>query len=151
MGGDRPKDREPRRSDRVTVVPDKKEYQPGELAELLVVAPFAPAEGLLTVRRQGIVHVERFTMKSTTSQAIKVKLDDALVPNAEIRVDLVGAGATRTTRRQPRRAATQATRVCRRARRASKILPTARTLAREGRREEADARAGRLARRSTST
>jgi uncharacterized protein YfaS (alpha-2-macroglobulin family) len=55
-----------------------------------VIAPFVPAEGLLTVRRQGIVHVERFTMR-TASQAIKLKLDDTLVPNAEIRVDLVGA------------------------------------------------------------
>ncbi len=89
MGGDMPKDRSLAK-DRVTIVPDKKEYQPGDLAEVLVLAPFAPAEGLLTVRRQGIVHVERFTMKSS-SQAIRVKLDDALVPNAELRVDLVGA------------------------------------------------------------
>jgi uncharacterized protein YfaS (alpha-2-macroglobulin family) len=92
MGADVPKDKS-LGSDRVTIVPDKTEYKPGELAEVLVLAPFVPAEGLLTVRRQGIVHVERFTMK-TASQAIKLKLDDALVPNAEVRVDLVGA-ATR--------------------------------------------------------
>ncbi len=88
IGAERPKDRGLDRG-RVNVALDKKAYQPGELAELLVVAPFAPAEGILTVRRQGIVHVERFSMKST-SQALKVKLDEALVPNAEIRVDVVG-------------------------------------------------------------
>jgi len=91
MGGDVPKDRS-LGAERVTLVPDKKEYQPGDLAEILVIAPFVPAEGLLTVRRQGIVHVERITMK-TAAQAIKVKLDEALVPNAELRVDLVGATA----------------------------------------------------------
>jgi uncharacterized protein YfaS (alpha-2-macroglobulin family) len=70
-------------------VPDKKEYLPGAMAEVLVLAPFAPAEALLTVRRQGIVHVERFKMTSS-SHAIKLKLDDALVPNVQVRVDLVG-------------------------------------------------------------
>ncbi len=88
IGTDRPKDRG-LSGGKVNVVLDKKEYQPGELAEALVVAPFAPAEGVLTVRRQGIVHVERFSMKAG-SQTIKVKLDESLVPNAEVRVDLVG-------------------------------------------------------------
>ena len=89
MGSEQPKDKS-LGADRVTVVSDKQEYKPGELAEILVVSPFVPAEGLLTVRRQGVTHVERFSMKSQ-SQAIKVKLDDPLVPNAEIRVELVGA------------------------------------------------------------
>jgi uncharacterized protein YfaS (alpha-2-macroglobulin family) len=89
MGADLPKEKS-LGGDRVTLVPDKKEYKPGELAELLVIAPFVPAEGLLTVRRQGVVHIERFTM-TTASQALKLKLDDSLVPNAEVRVDLVGS------------------------------------------------------------
>ena len=88
IGADRPKDRGLDRA-RVNLVLDKKEYKPGDLAEVLVVAPFAPAEALLTVRRQGIVHVERFSM-AASSQAIKVKLEEAFVPNVEIRVDLVG-------------------------------------------------------------
>ncbi|MBX3259190.1 MAG: hypothetical protein KF782_05820 [Labilithrix sp.] len=88
IGADRPKDRGVQRA-QVNLVLDKKEYQPGELAEVLVVAPFAPAEALLTLRRQGIVHVERFSM-TAGSQVVKVKLDEALVPNAEVRVDLVG-------------------------------------------------------------
>ncbi|MBX3192977.1 MAG: Ig-like domain-containing protein [Labilithrix sp.] len=92
LGNDSPKDRSLGR-DKATIVADKKEYKPGELADILVIAPFTPAEGLLTVRRQGIVHVERFTMTSG-SHALKLKLDETLVPNADIRVDLVGA-ATR--------------------------------------------------------
>lgn len=126
MGTDLPKDKS-LGSDRVTVVPDKKEYKPGDLAEVLVIAPFVPAEGLLTVRRQGIVHVERFTMR-TASQAIKLKLDDALVPNAEVRVDLVGsaprddAGGTPDAK-LPKRPAFASNAV------SVKILPTTRTLA----------------------
>ena len=88
MGENNPKDRALERA-KATVVLDKKEYKPGELAEVLVVAPFTPAEAILTVRRQGIVHLERFSMKST-SHALKVKLDDAYVPNVSVRVDLVG-------------------------------------------------------------
>ncbi len=125
MGADLPKDKS-LGGDRVTIVPDKKEYKPGELAEVLILAPFLPAEGLLTVRRQGIVHVERFTMR-TASQTIKLKLDDALVPNAEVRVDLVGAASRDDANgnpdpKLPKRPAfaSSATSV--------KVLPTARTL-----------------------
>lgn len=87
-GTDRPKDQGIDRA-KANVLLDKKEYKPGEIADVLVVAPFSPAEGLLTVRRQGIIHVERFTMTSST-HALKVKLDETLVPNAEVHVDLVG-------------------------------------------------------------
>ena len=125
MGGEAPKSKS-LGGDRVTLVPDKKEYKPGELAELLVIAPFTPAEGLLTVRRQGITHVERFTMKAS-SQAIKVKLDEALVPNAELRVDLVGSAprddaAGAVDPKLPRRPAFASTSTM------VKILPTTRRL-----------------------
>jgi uncharacterized protein YfaS (alpha-2-macroglobulin family) len=89
MGDESPKDR---RLDagRASVVPDKPDYKPGEIADVLVLAPFYPAEGVLTVRRQGIVHLERFSMNAP-STTIKVKLDEALVPNVGIDVQLVGA------------------------------------------------------------
>ncbi|HVJ88802.1 MAG TPA: MG2 domain-containing protein, partial [Labilithrix sp.] len=125
MGDDQPKDRSLTRS-QVNLMLDKKEYQPGELADLLVVAPFAPAEGLLTVRRQGIVHVERFSMNAT-SHSLKLKLDDALVPNAEVRVDLVGQDvrsndAGTPDERLPKRPAFAAGSV------QAKVLSTTRTL-----------------------
>jgi len=89
IGKEAPRDRR-LGGEQVTVVPDKKEYKPGETAKLLVVAPFAPAEGLLTVRRQGVVRAVRFTMTGA-SHALDVPLEDALVPNALLSVDLVGA------------------------------------------------------------
>jgi alpha-2-macroglobulin len=83
----------PRRSleqEAATLVPDKKEYRPGEVARLLVLAPFAPAEGLLTLRRSGLLRQERFTMTGP-SHTLEVRVEDALVPDVHVQVDLVGA------------------------------------------------------------
>src|SRR5262249_48249309 len=47
MGNDVPKNKNLEGA-KAELVLDKKEYAPGDTAEVLVVAPFAPAEGLLT-------------------------------------------------------------------------------------------------------
>lgn len=75
--------------DRVEVIPNKKEYKGGETAELLVVAPFAPAEGVLTVRRDGIVHFQRVHLTKKT-ETLSVKLDPKWIPNLHVGLDLVG-------------------------------------------------------------
>ncbi len=74
----------------VQIIPSKKDYAPGDVAELLVIAPFAPAEGVLTLRREGIVKTERFSMKDS-SITLKVPLDEKYLPNITAQVDLVGA------------------------------------------------------------
>ncbi|MBI2838611.1 MAG: Ig-like domain-containing protein [Acidobacteria bacterium] len=74
----------------VTLVPDKKEYRAGDTAEILVIAPFAPAEGLLTLRRSGIISTERLTLHES-SQIVKVKIEEAYTPNLYAQVDLAGA------------------------------------------------------------
>ncbi len=76
----------------VQLVPDKKEYRPGDTAEILVMAPFSPAQGLLTVRRSGIVTTERFEM-AKTSKTLTVKIEEGHIPNVYVQVDLVGAAA----------------------------------------------------------
>lgn len=100
-GRDAPRDRS-LSLQQVKVVSDKAEHAPGESARLLVVAPFAPAEGVLTIERQGVVHLERFRMESTTHE-LSVKLDETHLPAVHARVLVVGAaarqddsGATRT-------------------------------------------------------
>ncbi len=75
--------------ERVQLVPDKKEYAGGDTAELLVAAPFAPAEGVLTLRRGGLVKLVRFHLDKKTD-TLKVKLDPAWIPDVVARVDLVG-------------------------------------------------------------
>lgn len=76
------------------IIPSKKDFAPGDVAELLVISPFTPAEGVLTLRRDGIVKTERFSMKDS-SITLKIPLEEKYLPNITAQVDLVGA-ATRT-------------------------------------------------------
>jgi hypothetical protein len=73
----------------VTLVPDRKEYRAGDTAKLLVLAPFAPAEGVVTLRRSGLVREERFTMAGG-SHTLDVPIEDAFTPNVHVQVDIVG-------------------------------------------------------------
>ncbi|MFN0253265.1 MAG: DUF6049 family protein [Kofleriaceae bacterium] len=90
-GGDTPPAREVKQ-ERVELIPDKKEYKHGDTAELLVMAPFYPAEAIISWRRSGLVKTERVTMTGPTT-TVKVPITDALVPNMFVQVDLVGAAA----------------------------------------------------------
>ncbi|MEO8554960.1 MAG: DUF6049 family protein, partial [Kofleriaceae bacterium] len=80
------------RQELVQIIPDKKEYAAGNTAELLLQAPFYPAQGLVTWRRSGIVKLERIDFDGPT-KVITVPIDDAMTPNMYVQVDLVGARA----------------------------------------------------------
>ncbi len=88
-GGKMPPNRSVEQED-VQIIPSKKEYSPGDLAEVLVIAPFSPAEGILTLRREGIVKAERFTIKDS-SVTLKIPMDEKYLPNMNVQVDIVGA------------------------------------------------------------
>ena len=75
-----------------TLIPNKKEYAPGDVAEILVMSPFPNAEGVLTLRRDGIIKTERFTIKES-SIILKIPLEEKYLPNIYAQVDLVGAAA----------------------------------------------------------
>ncbi|MCX6043780.1 MAG: MG2 domain-containing protein, partial [Chloroflexi bacterium] len=76
--------------EQVTLIPDKQTYQPGDVAEILVQSPFSPAQGLLTVARNGILYNEHFTITDTT-YTLKVPITEAQIPNLSIEVDLNGS------------------------------------------------------------
>jgi len=78
----------------VQLIPDKKDYTPGNTAEILIQAPFSPSEGIVTWRRSGILKTERITLDGPT-KVITVPITDAMTPNLYVHVDLVGA-AVRT-------------------------------------------------------
>ena len=78
--------------ERVELIPDRKEYRPGEVAEILVQAPFTPAEGIMTLRRSGLVRTERFQMDGP-SHTLRVPVEEGFTPNVFVQVDLVGAAA----------------------------------------------------------
>ncbi len=76
--------------EKVTLVPDRKEYAAGETARILLLAPFAPAEGVVTLRRSGLLGHQRFTMTGA-SHTVEVKIEEAFTPDLHVQVDLVGA------------------------------------------------------------
>lgn len=76
----------------VQIIPSKQNFAPGETAELLIISPFTPAEGVLSLRRDGIVKTERFTMKDS-SVTLKIPLEEKYLPNITAQIDLVGAAA----------------------------------------------------------
>jgi uncharacterized protein YfaS (alpha-2-macroglobulin family) len=78
----------------VTLIPDRKEYQPDQTAEILIQSPFAPAEGLVTLRRSGLVETQRVTL-TDSSYTLKIPIRDEYIPNIHVQVDLVG-GVPRT-------------------------------------------------------
>lgn len=74
----------------VELIPSAREYADGDTAEILVRAPFAPAEGIVTISRSGILESRRFVMEGAT-HTLRVPIIEAHVPNVHVRVDLVGA------------------------------------------------------------
>ena len=88
-GGQRPPSRDVEQ-ETVTLIPDKESYQPGDVAQILVQPPFSPAEGLLTIGRDGIVSTRRFTIDDETI-TLDIPIEEGAIPNLTIQVDLVGA------------------------------------------------------------
>jgi alpha-2-macroglobulin len=76
--------------EQLTLIPDKENYQPGDVAEILVQSPFSPAEGLLTVNRSGLVYTERFKIEDGTT-TLKIPIQDSYIPNINIQVDVNGS------------------------------------------------------------
>jgi len=74
----------------VTLIPNRKEYQDGDVAEILVQAPFAKSEGVVTLRRGGLLETKRIQI-SDSSYTLKIPIRDAYVPGLTVQVDLVGA------------------------------------------------------------
>ena len=88
-GGERPPSRRVEQ-ETIDLIPDQKTYQPGDVARVLVLAPFSPAEGLLTVSRSGTLYTKRFHMDEA-SFTLEIPIEAGHIPNLNIQVDLVGA------------------------------------------------------------
>ncbi|MEJ2758666.1 MAG: alpha-2-macroglobulin family protein, partial [Anaerolineales bacterium] len=88
-GGELPPSREVEQEEAM-LIPDKENYAPGDTAEVLVQSPFSPAEGLLTVTRNGILYTENFTIEEDTTTLL-IPIQEGYYPNINIQVDLAGA------------------------------------------------------------
>ena len=72
----------------VELVPDAETYAEGDVAEILVVSPFATATGLLTVAHGRIIELRTFEIIDHTA-VLEVPIVDDHVPQLRLRVDLV--------------------------------------------------------------
>jgi len=73
----------------IHLIPDKEHYEPGEIAEILVQASFSPAEALLTIRRDGVLHSETLKL-SDRNQIIRLPITDEHYPEIHLSLDAVG-------------------------------------------------------------
>lgn len=73
---------------RVELVPDKKQYDVGDTAKILVKSPFKEAEALVTVESDGVLDKRRVKLAGATP-TVSVPITDRYRPNAYVSVHLV--------------------------------------------------------------
>lgn len=75
-------------STRLELVTDKKSYEIGDTAKILVKSPFRDAEALVTVERAGVYSQQRVSVAGATP-VVSVPITDEMRPNAFVAVHLV--------------------------------------------------------------
>ncbi len=73
---------------KVDLVADKKTYEVGDTARILIKNPFRDAEALVTVERAGIYSQQRIAISGPTP-TVSIPVTDAMRPNAYVGVHLV--------------------------------------------------------------
>ncbi len=76
-------------SDRIDLLPEKKQYEPNEKARFQVRMPFRDATALVTVEREGVVLSSFITQLSGKSAVIEVPMKEEWAPNAYVSALLV--------------------------------------------------------------
>ncbi|MDR1920180.1 MAG: hypothetical protein LBS31_00315, partial [Candidatus Adiutrix sp.] len=85
VSGDGPVGWRMRNDDRLSLVADKKEHQPGDVARIMVQSPFDSGEGLLTIERAGVREARVFKIENQTPTfEVPISEDDA--PNVFVSV-----------------------------------------------------------------
>ncbi len=69
----------------VTLVPDKSEYHPGDIAHVLVQNPYPGARALVTVERYGVLWKKTLTLDGS-APVIDIPVDDGFFPGAYLSV-----------------------------------------------------------------
>ena len=85
----------------VLLIADKENYEPGDVATIVVQPPFLPFEGRYVLRCNKIVDTQRFTISAEQRTfAIKVHIREEFIPAVSLHVS--GVGATHRTNPQGR-------------------------------------------------
>lgn len=76
----------------LVLVPDREAPVPGETVQVLVQAPFASGQGLMTLSRGGVLEQRRFALQGG-SATLSFEVDDGMVPGVRLDVAVVGSAA----------------------------------------------------------
>ncbi len=79
---------QPQNNDRIRLVADKKSYQPGDTAHILVTAPLAGMTAMVTVERGTVLSHMLLTLPSNSS-TISLPISGLFAPNVYVSVTLV--------------------------------------------------------------
>lgn len=74
----------------LTLIPDRKEYLPGQVAEIAVQAPFVAKHGIYTISRNGIAKSEAFSIDGTNA-LLQIPIDKNWLPAFQLKVSVSGA------------------------------------------------------------
>ena len=80
----------------LTLVPDSREYQPGQSAKVLVQSPIRSGSGLLTVQHNGIVTTTRFAVANGAA-VVSVPITEAEIPGVALSFEVVGTAPRSAT------------------------------------------------------
>ncbi len=76
-------------SDAVRLVPDRQEYTPGQVAKVLLIAPFSDGQAEVTVARDGRLWRQRVAFKGNTA-TVQVPILDEHTPGLWVDAEVVG-------------------------------------------------------------
>ena len=93
---------------RIELITDKKEYEAGDKAKILIQSPFKEATGFVYVAREGFVKVEPLSI-TTGNATIEVPIEEYYMPGVTVGVTLVRGrtekpGVTKDDRGRPQHA-----------------------------------------------
>ena len=84
----------------VQLIPDREEYKPGDVAEVLVQAPFFPAEGLLILGRNGVSRTETFRV-TEANYTLRIPILEEHLAGLSVGVELVGESDSEASNDKP--------------------------------------------------
>ena len=94
-GGERPTSRRVNLEE-LTLIPDGQDYQPGDVAEVLVQSPFTNAHGLLVVSRGSIDRTEIFEFDDAGTAVVEIPITSDDIPGIGLQFEVAGT-APRST------------------------------------------------------
>ncbi|WP_353612149.1 alpha-2-macroglobulin family protein [Mycobacterium sp. IS-1496] len=80
------------KGDELQLIPHRPAYMPGDVAEVLLLAPFTPAYGQVLLERDGVVRTEPLHV-TDSFHTLRIPVEDAFTPGVDVHILLTGAVA----------------------------------------------------------